>query len=99
MKKINPFNLWVNGKFVIARYLYLICNNDNLENEANFYWAFYNQIDNKIGNILTNGNIKMSGADYDNWTSNEYSFDWAAGVLGVTFDNTPELINEDKQNK
>jgi hypothetical protein len=41
MKKIQPFNIWVNGKTLTARYMTLVCNSDNLLNQAVFYWSFW----------------------------------------------------------
>jgi hypothetical protein len=92
MKEIQPFTLWVNGKSVIAYYMALICNNDNLLNEAVFYWAFYDVADNKPGNKLTDGNIIMVSPDYELWITNEFAFNWAANQLGVTI--IPTTIGE-----
>lgn len=86
MKKILDFIVWVNGKNEIAKYMALICNNDNLLNQAVFYWAFYNEIDGKPGNKISDGNITMDGADYEGWETNDYAWNWAAAQLGVTFD-------------
>lgn len=88
MKKILDFIIWVNGKNEIAKYMALVCNNDNLMNQAVFYWAFYGEIDGKPGNKITDGNITMEGTDYDGWDSNDYAWNWAAAQLGVTFDTT-----------
>lgn len=84
MKKIQPFNIWVNGKTVIARYMALVCNNDNLVNQAVFYWAFYDEQQGKPGNKLTDGNITMIQPSYDSFDSNEYAWSWASQTLGVT---------------
>lgn len=90
MKKILNFIIWVNGKNEVAKYMALVCNNDNLLNQAVFYWAFYNEIDGKPGNKITDSNITMTGADYDAWNTNDYAWNWAAVQLGVTFDSTPD---------
>ena len=104
MKEIQPFTLWVNGKLVIAYYMALICNNDNLLNQAVFYWAFYDKAEDKavdfvlysstffIGNKLTDGNITMIPPDYDLWETNEFAWNWAASQLGVTI--IPQTIGE-----
>jgi hypothetical protein len=84
MKEIQPFTIWVNGKTIIANYMALICNNDNLINQAVFYWAFYDKIEDKAGNKLTDGNITMISPDYDLWDSNDFAWSWAASTLGVT---------------
>lgn len=84
MKKIQPFNIWVNGKTVTARYMSLVCNNDNLVSQAVFYWAFYDEQQGKPGNKIADGNITMIQPAYDNFDSNEYAWSWAAQTLGVT---------------
>ena len=85
MKKILPFSIWVNGQTLIAVYMTLVCNNDNLTNQAVFCWTFLNEIDGKPGNKIADGNITMAGEDYKGWDSNDYAWDWAASQLGVTF--------------
>jgi hypothetical protein len=84
MKEIQPFTIWVNGKNVIAYFMALICNNDNLTNQAVFYWAFYDKAEDKPGNKLTDGNITMIPPDYDLWETNDFAWNWAANQLGVT---------------
>jgi hypothetical protein len=84
MKEIQPFTIWVNGKSVIAYYMALICNNDNLLNQAIFYWAFYDKAEDKPSNKLTDGNITMAGLDYEAWETNDFAWSWAANQLGVT---------------
>lgn len=90
MKKIFDFIIWVNGKNEVANFMALVCNSDNLQDQATFYWAFYNQINGKPGNKLTDGNLIMTGADYEAWSTNEYAWNWAAVQLGVTFDTAAD---------
>ena len=84
MKKIQPFNIWVNGKTLIARYMTLVCNNDNLFNQAVFYWSFLDEQGGKPGNKIADGNIIMTGSAYDDWATNPEAWAWASGQLGVT---------------
>ena len=88
MKKIAPFNIWVNGTILVAQYMALVLNNDNLLNSATFYWSFSTEINAKPGNKLADGNITLDGADYLQYNSsndsNEYAWTWAAQKLGVT---------------
>ena len=88
MKKIQPFNIWVNGQTKTAQYLALILNNDNLLNQAVFYWAFYDEQQGKAGNKITDNTITLQGADYTAFNtsinSNNYAWNWAAQTLGVT---------------
>lgn len=84
MKEIQPFTFWANGKTFIASFLYLLCNTDNLKDSAQFYWSFYDKIDGVQGNKICEGNITMTGADYENWNENDFAWNWAANTLGVT---------------
>lgn len=89
MKKIQPFPVWVNGVTILANHLFMVLNNDNLRSQATFYWCFYNQLDaNNFGNKITEGNLTMTGADYNNFNSsnnaNDYAYNWLANKLGVT---------------
>jgi hypothetical protein len=84
MKKIQPFNIWVNGKTLVACYMTLVCNNDNLLNQAVFYWSFLDEQGGKPGNKIADGNITMTGKSYDDWATNNEAWDWAASQLGVT---------------
>jgi len=84
MKEIQSFSFWLNGKTLVASYLFLICNNDNLKDSAQFYWAFYDKIDGVQGNKICEGNLTMTGADYDAWETNDFAWNWAASILGVT---------------
>lgn len=92
MKQIQPFTIWVNGKTVIATFMALLCNSDNLTNQAVFYWAFYDTVDTQPGNKLTDGNITMISPDYDLWETNDFAWNWAANQLGVTI--IPQTIEE-----
>jgi len=90
MKKIQPFNVWVNGQIIVARYIYFVLNNDNLRDMATFYWCMYSQVDaNNFGNKIIEGNLTMTGNDYNTFSSstnaNQYATDWIAQKLGVTY--------------
>jgi hypothetical protein len=84
MKEIIPFTFWLNGKTLVANYLYINCCGDNLKDSAQFYWAFYDKIDGVQGNKVCEGNLTMTGADYDAWNDNDFAWSWAASALGVT---------------
>jgi hypothetical protein len=84
MKEIQPFTFWANGKTFVASFLYLLCNTDNLNDSAQFYWAFYDKIDGVQGNKICEGNIIMTGAEYVAWETNDFAWSWAASTLGVT---------------
>ena len=101
MKEIQPFSFWANGKTLIASYLFLICNIDNLKDSAQFYWAFYDKAEDKPGNKLTEGNVTMTGADYEAWETNDFAWNWAANELGVkvilaTIGEGPAVVKKGK---
>jgi hypothetical protein len=89
MKKIQPFNIWVNGQMKSAKYMFLRCGTDNLQDSAMFYYSLHEATLDKdgkeiSGNVLTDGNITMTGTDYDGWETNEYAWTWAAQKLNIT---------------
>ncbi|MCA2656101.1 MAG: hypothetical protein IM591_00250 [Chitinophagaceae bacterium] len=89
MKKVQPFNIWVNGQMKSVKYMFLRCGTDNLKDSAIFYFSLHEATTDKdgteiSGNVLTDGNITMSGTDYDGWETNEYAWTWAAQKLNIT---------------
>jgi hypothetical protein len=97
MKKIQPFNIWSNGQTKAAKYMFLRCGTDNLQDSAIFYFALYESATDKDGkevpgNVLTDGNITMTGTDYDDWQTNNYAWDWAAKELNIKLDNSEEVV-------
>ena len=70
MKQIQPVTIWKNGEQKIANYLNAYIVNDNLKDNVTFYYALVNQEvvdENPITIELANGNISLSGEEYDNW--------------------------------
>lgn len=84
MIKIKQFKIWINGKLTPVDYLYILINSDNLKDTAVFYYALYNEIDGEIGNLIANGNLTMTGNDYENFNSNEFAVNWVASQLKIT---------------
>jgi hypothetical protein len=84
MKQIQPVSIWYNGSNIPATLFLLVSNSDNLSTTANFYFALYSSSEIK----LTEGNIIMTGFDYDAYTSspdsNAYAYQWAATQLNLT---------------
>jgi hypothetical protein len=65
--------------------------NDNLLSSATFYYQLLKVEtidDNTTTQQLAQGNLTMSGTDYDNWNAvpdiNDAAFVWAAGQLNLT---------------
>lgn len=80
MKKIVEVSIWVNGQYLKAVQFLLHINYDNLNDQAIFYYSL-NDVDS---NKITDGNITMSGEDYQGWNgSNDYAWTWASKTLGL----------------
>jgi hypothetical protein len=81
MKTIQPVQIWINGKIQLATIFSLICINDNLLNQAIFY---YELLDEQL-NSLSVGNLTMIEPDYSiDWVNNNAAYSWAALQLGLT---------------
>jgi hypothetical protein len=93
MKQISPIQIWKNGQLLTASVLDAIIINDNLSSSCTFYWMLKEDLDDEVGQTLADGNITMSGEDYDNWDgSNDYAFEFIAGQINVsivTEENNP----------
>jgi hypothetical protein len=78
MKTIQPVVFPLNlGTAVI---LNAYCINDNLSTSATFYYALLSDTQSQ----LQQGNLTMTGEDYDNWATNEYAYNWVATQIDVT---------------
>jgi hypothetical protein len=73
-----------------ASILNAYCINDNLSNSATFYYALLSDVQSQ----LQQGNLTMTGEDYDNWATNEYAYDWVAQQIDVTIigDYAPTVL-------
>jgi hypothetical protein len=80
MKQIEPISIWqagVNKQGVVLN-SYVI--SDNLLSSATFYYG----IATEALESLTQGNLTMTGAAYDLYSSNEDAWSWVSTQLGVT---------------
>lgn len=93
MKAIQPVNIWSNGQNVQANNLDMYVVNDNLSSSATFYYQLLKVETDGEGNTtssqqLAQGNLTISGTDYDNWNANpdinNAAYVWAAGQLNLT---------------
>ena len=78
MKQIEPVVFPLN--LGTATILNAYCINDNLSNSATFYYALLSDTESQ----LQQGNLTMTGADYDNWATNDYAYNWVATQIDVT---------------
>ena len=81
MKQIQPIQVWHNGGLVTATALYITFKTDDLSSTAQFGYTLLDEIN---GMPLINGTLVMDGDDYNNFTSNEYAWTWAAAKLNLT---------------
>jgi len=93
MKAIQPVNIWAGGQNVQANNLDMYIINDNLSSSATFYYQLLNVTTDGEGNVtssqqLAQGNLTISGTDYENWGDagniNDAAYVWAAGQLNLT---------------
>jgi hypothetical protein len=91
MKQISPLSIWVNGETKSAEYLNAVCINLQLGTSAVFNYQLYasNEVEvdgemvSQVGELLTSGNLDMSGDDYATWTTDDVAWDWIASKLNV----------------
>ena len=84
MKQIQPVSIWYNGNQIEATQLNTYVISDNLIDIATFYYALIS-----ADNIqLTQGNLSMTGFDYEAYNTsldaNEYAYNWVATSLNIT---------------
>lgn len=85
MKTISPISVWWNGSLHSGTVLSLICNNDNLYNQANFNYNIFTRTEEGFINIsIAQGHLTMTGEDYDAWVTNDHAYEWAAAQLNLT---------------
>ena len=83
MKKIKPIQMWYNGAPIDATLFNLLSDGDNLSSQCSFSYYLYSEDENKNMQQLQNGSILMDGEDYQNYSTNEYAYNWAAAKLNL----------------
>lgn len=89
MKSIQPVQVWKNGEEKQANAFNLILINDDLKSSATFYYQLLASSQDEEGNVsseqLADGNVSMSGEDYQNWDdSNDSAYQYCAEKLNLT---------------
>jgi len=91
MRAIQPVNIWVGGQNVQANNINMYVINDDLSSSATFYYQLLKVEtidDNTSSQQLAQGNLTISGTDYENWNANpdinNAAYVWAAGQLNLT---------------
>ena len=87
MKAIQNVQVWKNGEEKLANTFNLILINDDLKSSATFYYqllASSEEEGNVSSEMLVDGNVGMSGEDYQNWDdSNDGAYNYCAGKLNL----------------
>lgn len=97
MRKIEPVQIWSNGQSKQASILDARIINDDLKSSCTFYYELKEadvvtpsseeggQDTVVPGVVLANGNVSLSGEDYDNWDGkNDYAYQFIADHLNLT---------------
>jgi filamentous hemagglutinin family protein len=89
---IQPINIWVNGQTIAGNNLdaYQIYNNG--VSESNFYYQVQ-----KDTQSLINGNISITGNDYNLWMANSFSTEWALTFICTQLNLTPIIPTKTKK--
>jgi hypothetical protein len=84
MKQIQPVSIWYNGIMVMATIFNMNSVNDDLTSSATFYYQLFTDINQQVAE----GNLTMTGFDYEAYTtspdSNAYAYQWGATQLNLT---------------
>lgn len=91
---ITPIQIWKDGQVKSAEVFKLRSIADDLATSASFYYELCTEEPvgedgiTPVGQVLSNGNISISGQDYQDWGAgsdiNQWIYDWAADQLGLT---------------
>lgn len=86
MKIIETVPIWDNGTVQEAKILNSYGTNTALGLQATFYYSLLSMgVSGSVGSQLTQGNLTMSGEDYQNWgDDDDYAWDWVAEQLNLT---------------
>jgi hypothetical protein len=84
MKQIQPVSIWYNGQMIQATLFNMTSINDNLSTNCIFYYQLLSNTNEK----LADGNLTMTGFDYEAYStspdSNAYAYQWGATQLNLT---------------
>jgi hypothetical protein len=84
MKQIQPVSIWYNGQMIQATLFNMTSISDDLSTNAIFYY----QLLSANNQQLADGNLTMTGFDYEAYStspdSNAYAYQWGATQLNLT---------------
>jgi len=85
MKTIQPVSIWTNGKVQQGKILNTYATQVVLNTSASFFYAIYEELENgNLGDIISQGNLNMTGQAYADWELDNYPWDWVAEQLNLT---------------
>jgi hypothetical protein len=97
MKQIQPIPTWVKGQSVTAT----IFNLNPIYGQLFKFTDFYYQLLDENMAIASEGNISLSGEDYQEWGNDDnYPYDWAADKLNliITGEYVPPVLESITEN-
>jgi len=84
MKQIQPVSIWYNGIMLSATIFNMTSISDDLSTNAIFYYQLFTDINQQVAE----GNLTMTGFDYEAYStspdSNAYAYQWGATKLNLT---------------
>lgn len=88
-KQIQPVTVWVNGQNKTAEYLDAHGIGFTLGVSARFFYSLSAKVVDaegveSPGEQVAQGNLDMTGADYQAWEQDEFAWDWVASQLNLT---------------
>lgn len=81
MKTIQPISIWDNGELKQATVLNAYSSTVILGQSATFYYSLHTTDGGMINGMLAQGNLDMTGEDYQKWIEDEYAWDFVAAKL------------------
>jgi hypothetical protein len=86
-KQIEPVQIWNNGVVTEAVWLSCYGNYDNFESFASFSYNLCADNQGQLGESLATGTVTMGEPEYNNYTTNDYAYNYIATTLGLTIIN------------
>jgi hypothetical protein len=84
MKLINEVSIWENGSQKKATILNAYVVNLVLNESATFYYSLLAQnVDGAVSETLSQGNLSMTGEDYEQWIIDNDAWDYIAKSLNL----------------
>jgi hypothetical protein len=87
-KQIEPVTIWVNGETKTAEFLDAYGIHLTLGTSETFFWSLSTKVvdDQGVagpGQQIAQGNVDMTGDDYQQWQQDEFAWEWIAEQLNL----------------